>query len=49
MLFGLATEKSNIEVDLMQIELPGSEIDFVRTEIRNRGDDCLADANRKQG
>ena len=31
MLFGLAIEKSNIEADLMQIELPGSEIDFVQT------------------
>ena len=48
MLFGLAIEKSNIEADLMQIELVGSEIDFVRTQIRKMGDD-LPDANRKQG
>ena len=48
MLFRLAIEKSTIEADLMQIELPGSEIDFVRTQIRNRGDD-LSDANRNQG
>ena len=47
-LFGLAIEKSNIEADLMQIELSGSEIDFVRTQIRNRDDD-LSDANRNQG
>ena len=39
MLFELAIEKSNIEADLMQIRLPGSEIDFVRTQIRNRSDD----------
>ena len=37
MLFGLAIETSNIEADLMQIELPGPEIDFVRTQIRNKG------------
>ena len=42
-LFQLAIKKSNIEVGLMQIEFPGSEIDFVRTQIRNRGDD-LSDA-----
>ena len=47
-LFVLAIEKSNIEADLIKIELPGSEIDFVRTQIRDRGDD-LSDANRKQG
>ena len=38
MLFGLAIEKSNIEEDLMQIELPGSEIDFIRTQIGNKSD-----------
>ena len=27
-LLGLAIEKSNIEADLMQMELPGSEIDL---------------------
>ena len=48
MLFGLAIEKSNIEADLMQMELPGSEIDFVRTQIRNKDDD-LSYANRKKG
>ena len=48
MLFVLAIEKSNIEADLIQIELPGSEIDFVRTQIRNRGDN-LSDAYQKQG
>ena len=37
MLFALAIEKSNIEADLMQIELPGSEIDFAGTQIRHRG------------
>ena len=47
MLFGLAIEKSNIEADLMQIKLSGSESDFVRTQIRNRDDD-LSDANRKR-
>ena len=47
-LFGFAIEKSNIEADLIQIDLPASEIDFVRTQIRNRGDD-LSDANRKKG
>ena len=36
-LFGIAIEKSNVEGDLMQIELPDSAIDFVRTQIRNRG------------
>ena len=45
---GLAIEKSNIEADLMQIEMPGSEIDFVQTQIRSRGDN-LSDANRKWG
>ena len=48
MLFRLAIEESNIEADLMQIELSGSEIDFVRTQIRNRNDK-LSDTNRKQG
>ena len=47
-LFGLAIEKSIIEAESIQIELPGSAIDLVRTQIRNRGDD-LSDANRKQG
>ena len=48
MLFVLAIEKSNIEADLIQIELPDSEIDFVHTQIRNRGDN-LSDSYRKQG
>ena len=48
MPFGLAIEKSNIEADVMQIELPGSEIDFVRTQIGNRGDNS-SDTNCKQG
>ena len=48
MLFELVIEKSNIEADLIQIELPGSENDFVRTQIRNRGDN-LSDADWKQG
>ena len=47
MLFGLAIEKSNIEANLMQIKLPGSEIDFIKsetgaticqTQIGNKGD-----------
>ena len=49
MLFGLAIEKSNIEADLMQIELPSSEIDLsghkletgatiCHTQAGNRGD-----------
>ena len=37
MLFGLAIEKSNFEAHLMQIELPGSETDFVWAKIRHRG------------
>ena len=36
MLFGLAIKKSNVKADLMQIELSGTEIDFVGTQIRNR-------------
>ena len=35
MLFGLAIEKSNIEADLIQMELPGLEIDFVWIQIRS--------------
>ena len=46
MLFRLAIEKSNVEADLMQIKLPGSENDFVQTQIRNMGDN-LSGANRK--
>ena len=46
-LFELAIEKSNIEGEVMQMELPSSEIDFVRTQIRNRGGD-FSDANPKQ-
>ena len=49
MLFGLAIEKSNIEADLMQIELPGSEFcrdtnqtqrgaTICQMQIGNRGD-----------
>ena len=47
-LFGLAIEKSNIKANLMEIWLPGSETDFVRTQIRNRGND-LSDADRILG
>ena len=36
-LFGLAIGKSNMEADVMPIELPGPEIDCVRAQIRNRG------------
>ena len=36
-LFGLAIEKSNIAADLMQIELPGSKINFVRTKNQKQG------------
>ena len=38
MLFGIAIKKSNIEADLMQIELPGSEIDLVQTRITTRSE-----------
>ena len=49
MLSTLAIEKSNIEADLIQIDLPGSEIDFVQTQIGKRGDDFSgANGNRKQ-
>ena len=47
MLFGFAIEKSNTEADLMQIELLGSEIDFVRTQIRNKGERSFV--RRKSG
>ena len=48
-LFGIAIEKSNIEGDLMQIELPDSANDFVRTQIRNRGERRFARCKSETG
>ena len=49
MLFGLAIEKSNIKADLLQIELPGSDMDFVRTQIRTRATICLTQIGKGGG